>query len=435
MKINKFFLFLGFLPALVFAQETIPISKAEVLEKVSTQNNQLKIGEQQVLAAKGDYNQTNAVFLPNITASHTGMATTNPLMAFGIKLNQEIVTQADFDPNKLNNPSQINMFATKFEVQQPLINVDGIFQRKAAKAKWSATQLQLARTGDYMVLETEKAYMQLQLAYKSVTVLETALKAANENLRLADNSFKQGYLQQSDVLAVKVRVTEVENQLQYAKSNVINASEYLALLMNEEVSGVLKPTDSLVVASELIATDKISTSRADIQAMEFATEAYKQNYKADKMTFLPRLNAFGSYELYDDQIFQADANGYLFGAALTWNLFEGSKRFGKTQKSKAEFNKAAIELDQYKSESQLELNKAKRMFQDAQNNLKLTELALEQSKEALRIRTNRFTEGLEKTTDLLMAETQFSQKQLEYFNTVFQHNYALAYLQFLTKND
>ncbi len=64
------------------------------------------------------------------------MATTNPLLAFGFKMNQEIVTQADFDPNKLNNPSQINLFATKFEVQQPIINVDGIFQRKAAKAKW-----------------------------------------------------------------------------------------------------------------------------------------------------------------------------------------------------------------------------------------------------------------------------------------------------------
>ncbi|WGF91568.1 TolC family protein [Aequorivita marisscotiae] len=433
MKINKFFLFLGFLPALVFAQETIPISKAEVLEKVSTQNNQLKIGEQQVLAAKGDYNQTNAVFLPNITASHTGMATTNPLMAFGIKLNQEIVTQADFDPNMLNNPSQIQMFATKFEVQQPLINVDGIFQRKAAKAKWNATQLQLARTGDYMVLETEKAYMQLQLAYKSVTVLETALNAANENLRLADNSFKQGYLQQSDVLAVKVRVTEVENQLQYAKSNVINASEYLAVLMNEAVSGVFKPTDSLRVATELSSAETFSNSRADIQAMEFAAEAYKQNYKADKLTFLPRLNAFGSYELYDDEIFQAGANGYLFGAALTWNLFEGSKRFGKTQKSKAEFNKANLELEQYKAESQLEVNKAKRMYQDAKNNLTLTELALEQSKEALRIRTNRFKEGLERTTDLLSAETQYSQKQLEYYSTVFQHNYALAYLRFLTE--
>ncbi|HET8803109.1 MAG TPA: TolC family protein, partial [Aequorivita sp.] len=128
------------------------------------------------------------------------------------------------------------------------------------------------------------------------------------------------------------------------------------------------------------------------------------------------------------------ASGYLYGAALTWNLFEGSKRFGKTQKSKAEFNKANLELEQYRADSQLELNKARRLFQDAKNNLKLTELALEQSREALRIRTNRFTEGLERTTDLLNTETQFSQKQLEYFNTVFQHNYALAYLQFLTKN-
>src|SRR5690554_1374040 len=434
MKTIRILLILTVLPTALIAQQRMPISKADALNKVSQQNTNLKIGEQEVLAAKGDFNQTRAIFLPNISASHTGMATTNPLMAFGFKLNQEIVEQADFDPNKLNNPSQINMFATKIEVQQPIVNVDGIFQRKAAKAKYNATQMQLARTGDYLSLETEKAYMQLQLAYKSVTVLESALKAANENLRLANNSFKQGYLQQSDVLSVQVRVTEVENQLQYAKSNVINVSEYLAVLMNEEISGVLKPTDSLTVAVELSAFENLSDSRADIKAMEFTAEAYKQNYKADKMSFLPRLNAFGSYELYDDEIFQADANGYLFGAALTWNLFEGSKRLGKTQKSKAEFNHANLELDQYKAESKLELNKAKRMFQDAKNNLKLTELALEQSKEALRIRTYRFTEGLEKTTDLLMAETQFSQKQLEYFNTVFQHNYALAYLQFLTKN-
>ncbi len=421
-------------PTLVFGQETVPISKGEALEKVAQQSNKLRIAEQETLSAKGDYNQTNAIFLPNISASHTGMATTNPLMAFGFKLNQEIVTQADFDPNRLNDPSQINMFATKFEVQQPIINVDGIFQRKAAKAKWQATRKQLARTGDYLSLETEKAYMQLQLAYKSVEVLKTALKAAEENLRLADNSFKQGYLQQSDILSVQVRVTEVENQLQYAKSQVINASEYLAVLMNEEIVGVYKPTDSLSISSELISNEALLDTRADIQAMEFAAEAYKQQYKADKMAFLPRLNAFGSYELYDDQIFQGDANGYLFGAALTWDIFEGSKRFGKTQKSKAEFNKAQLEIEQYKSESQLEVNRAKRMLQDAKNNLKLTELALQQSGEALRIRTNRFKEGLEKTSDLLMAETQFSQKQLEYFNTVFQHNYARAYLEFLTKN-
>ncbi len=167
--------------------------------------------------------------------------------------------------------------------------------------------------------------------------------------------------------------------------------------------------------------------------MQLASDAYNNMYKADKMAFLPRLNAFGSYELYDDQVFQGDANGYLFGAQLSWDILEGTKRFGKAQKSKAEFEKSKLELDQYVSKSNLEFNKAKRMLIDAENKLKLTELALKQSEESLRIRTNRFKEGLEKTSDLLITETQYAQKQLEYYQTIFEYNYAQAYLNFLTK--
>ncbi|MCK0189616.1 TolC family protein [Arenibacter sp. F20364] len=424
--------FLGTL-SLVHAQERVLISKEEVLTKVRENNNTLKMSQQDVLAAKGDFNQSNAVILPNISVSHTAIATTNPLMAFGSKLNQEILTQADFDPLLLNNPSQIEDYATRIQVQQPLVNLDGIFQRKAAKAKMNAVELKADRTNDYMDLEVEKAYMQLQLAYKSVSVLEEAKKAAMENKRLADNSFKQGYLQKSDVLAVEVRLTEIDNQLQYAKSNIHNVSNYLSVLMNDNSYAVLQPSDSLTLVVSDIYTEGLPDNRKDLQAMSLSTEAYQQMYRADKMSFLPSLNAFGTYELHDDQVFQGDANGYLIGAELKWNIFEGSKRFGKVQKSRAEFEKSKLELHQYKAESQVELNRAMRLLQDAKNNLELTSLALQQSEESLRIRTNRFKQGLEKTTDLLNTETQFSQKRLEYYTTIFNYNYALAYVKFLTK--
>lgn len=415
------------------AQEALTISKDEVILKVRENNATLKMAEQDVLAAKGDFNQTNAVILPNIGVSYTGIATTNPLMAFGSKLNQEILTQADFNPSLLNDPEQIEDYATRITVEQPLLNFDGFFQRKAAKAKWTATQLQSERSQDYMELEVSKAYMQLQLAYKTVGVLEKAKATALENKRVADSNFRQGYLQKSDVLAVEVRVTELDNQLQYAKSNILNASNYLSVLMDDNSYTILKPTDSLSVVNNPITTSELSENRKDILALGAATEAYEQMYKSDKMAFLPRLNAFGFYELHDDQIFQADASGYLFGAELKWNLFEGIKRFGKSKKSKAEYDKSLLQLEQYKAESQLELNKAQRGLEDARNKLKLTKLALQQSEESFRIRTNRFKQGLEKTTDLLLAETQYSQKQLEYYATIFQHNYALAYLNFLTK--
>jgi outer membrane protein TolC len=435
MKTNIYILVLTFslITNMLNAQEVIPITKVEVLRKVSENNTAIKISEQEFIQAKADYRQTNAVFLPNISVSHTGIVTTNPLMAFGSKLNQEILTASDFDPAYLNNPSQIKNFATRFEIQQPLINVDGIYQRKAAKTKMDAMALQTERTHDYLIFEVEKAYMQLQLAYKAVDVLEKTLEAANANKKIADNSFKQGYLQRADILAVEVRVTEVKNQLQTAKSNVKNASNYLSFLMNDSSNTILMPSDSLTVSILRLDDKKVSENRADIKAMQLASGAYESMFKADKMTFLPSLNAFGSYELYDDKVFQGAANGYVVGAQLKWNILEGTKRFGKTQKSKAEYNKSKLEYEQYVSQSNLELNKAKRMLLDAKNRLELTKLALEQSKESLRIRTNRFKEGLEKTSDLLLAESQYAQKQLQYYQTIFEYNYAQAYLQFLTK--
>ena len=416
------------------AQEIKPISKSEVLSKVSEANHQIKISAQAFNEAKADYRQTNAIFLPNISVSHTAIATTNPLMAFGSKLNQEIVTQADFNPNALNDPSQIQNFATVFEFQQPLINADGFYQRKAAKYKMEAMALQTNRVTDYVNFEVENAYMQLQLAHKAVTVLEKALEAAEANLKLAKNSFEQGYLQQSDVLQVEVRLTEVKNQLLTTKSNVKNASNYLSFLMNEQTDVVFQPVDSLSLDTMILETpNDVTENRSDIKAMLLATNARETLHKSDKMTFLPTLNAFGSYQLYDDNIFQFGADGYLFGAELKWNILQGSKRFGKAKKSRASFEKSKLEYQQYVSKSKLELNKTKRMLKDASNKIKLSQLAVNQSKEALRIRTNRFKEGLEKTTDLLMAETQFAQKQLEYYQTIFEYNSTKAYLKFLTK--
>ena len=428
-----FILFLVLFGVKLNAQEIMPISKAEVLAKVSENNTTIKISEEEFNASKADYKQTNAVFLPNITASHTGISTTNPLMAFGSKLNQGILTAADFNPTLLNNPTTTQNFATIIKVEQPLINLDGFYQRKAAKSKMEAMFLQTERTQDFLVFEVEKAYMQLQLAYQGVLVLEKALETSNANKTMADNSFKQGVLQRADVLNVEIRVTEVKNQLQTAKSNVQNASNYLSFLMNDKNDVVYKPTETLTVFDFNVDDKIISENRADIRAMQLALKGFEAMNKADKMAFLPRLNAFGSYEMYDNKIFQGDASGYVIGAQLSWDIFQGSKRFGKAQKSKAEFEKSKLEYNQYVSKNNLELNKVKRQLVDAKNSLELTKLAVEQSEESLRIRKNRFKEGLEKTSDLLVAETQFAQKQLEYYQTMYQYNFTQTYLNFLTK--
>ena len=418
----------------LFAQDTLVISKADVLEQVEKQNLKIKISEQELWSARGQYRQTNGLLLPSVSISHTGITTTNPLMAFGSRLNQQRITSADFNPDLLNNPERIEDFATRVEVKQPLVNMDGFSRRKAAKAQWEAASFNSERTREYMILEVEKVYMELQLSYKTIEVLEKARKTVQQNLKQARDQYNQGLMQKSDILAVEVRAIEIENQLQSAGSQLGITSNYLSMLMNDSSFPILKPSDSLKISGITLEEEVALDNRKDIRAMEAATRAYKQQYQADKMNFLPRLNAFGVYELHDQELFQGDASGYLIGAELKWDVLQGTKRFGKAQASKADYEKSRLELAEYKASSQVELNKARRMLQDAQNSLELTALALEQSREALRIRTNRYEQGLEKTSDLLAAESQYAQKELEYYVNIFQLNYSWAYLQFLTRS-
>ena len=437
MKHLNYIFFTGFLISSLFSfsQDTLTISKNDLLQKLNDENLQLKIAEKNFQSAKADYHQSRAVFLPNITASHTGISTTNPLMAFGSKLNQEILTQADFNPALLNNPHKTQNFATKFEIQQPILNFDGIYERQAAKSKMEAFQLQTERTKEYLELEVSKAYMQLQMSYKAIKVLEKANGTGIANLKFVENYFTQGLLQKTDLLNVQVRVSEITNQLQYAKSNVQNASDYLAFLLNEDTNGkTYKPAEELDNAITIEEMNiSLSDNRKDIQAMSKSSEAYERMMRSSKMAFLPRLNAFGSYELYDKNVLGASAQGYLVGAQLSWTLFDGYKAIGKFEKAKAESQKANTEKEQYKAQSQLELNKTNRQLKDAENKVNLSQLAFEQSQEAYRIRQNRFTQGLEKTTDLLQSETQMIQKELEHLQSVFEYKYTKEYLQFLTR--
>lgn len=415
------------------AQDTIKISRETVLAKVAESNLQIKITQQDVAISQAEYSQSLAVFLPNITVSHTGISTTNPLMAFGSKLNQEILTQNDFNPSLLNNPAVTQNFATKIEVLQPILNFDGFAQRQAARIKAQSYQLQSERTKEAMLLDAKKSYMELQLAYKMVFVLEKALQTAKQNGQLVQNYDKQGLVQKTDVLAVEIRINEIKNQLQMAKSAVKNGSDYISYLLDSNEKNVIYfPTDNFESYATAESSEKFSLSnRKDFQAMALSTEAYGKMVIASKMNFLPRLNAFGSYELYDQNIFATSAKGYVIGAQLSWNLFDGYKSVGKLQQAKVTFDRAKTQELQYQAKSEMELNKYSRQLLDAKEKVKLAQLNVEQSREAYRIRQNRFEQGLEKTTDVLISETQKIQKELEYQQAIFEYNFTKDYVTFL----
>lgn len=416
----------------LWAQEVMPLTLQDALDAALINNKEIVLAKLEEEGATARFRQTNAVFLPQIRVSYTAMSSNNPLNAFGFQLQQQSITPADFNPDLLNNPSSTQNFMTKAEWQQPILNMDMLYMRRAAHEQTAIYALKTRRTKEYLTFEVQKAYAQLQLAQQAQLVLEDAWKTVNSIFTSTQNRYEKGFLQKSDVLNVQVQVNAMERQFAEAKSNVQNASDYLSVLMDKP-TGVVYTVNLIenITVVDSIET-KIPENRADFQAMQSAVAAHDMMISSGRMAYLPKLNAFAEYLLNDAEVLGFGSNSYLVGAQLSWTLFNGTTTRNRIEEYRIERNKTAEQLQYQKNQSQVELNKTLRQLQDARFSLLQYETAVSQATEALRILQNRYEQGLVATNDILQSQTQLAQQKLYQAQAMFTFNTTQAYLQFLT---
>lgn len=419
----------------VQAQDARYISVDEAVNIALQNNSNVKMSQLDQKVSNANYRQTDAVFLPQINLGYTAISTNNPLNAFGFLLQQESVTAMDFDPTKLNNPGARQNYGTQVDAKLPLFNLDMIYARKGAKAQEEVYKHKAQRTQEYIEFEVRKAYSQLQMSYQARNVLQKSLDDVKQIHQSVTNFFNQGLIQKSDVLNAQVQVNTIESALAKAESNIHNASDGLRLLMGMDSESAVFSTDSLLQKPTLHQDQTLSVYRSDILALSKAVDATDMMVKSSKMAFLPRINAFGSYNLNDNKAFKFRNDSYLVGINLSWNIFSGNQNRSKMKSAQFQHDKMQEELNLHIKQSQLELDKTKRDLNDSQVEINKQKASVDQADEALRILTNRHREGLANTTDLLMAQAQLSQQKLLMAQATMSYNITEAYLQFLSKTE
>lgn len=416
-------------------QDASYISIGEAVKTAIQNNSHVKMAEWDTKAANANFRQTDAVFLPQVNLDYTAVSTNNPLNAFGFLLQQRVVTAADFDPAKLNNPTASQDYSAKAEVKLPLLNMDMIYARKGAKAQEEALAYKAQRTREYVEYEVKKAYSQLQFSCLTREILRKSLADVKQIHQSVINFQNQGLVQKSDVLNAQVQVNTIETALAKAESNIRNASDGLRLLMGVPIDGEVYSVDSLAQQTVFPVIERVSPARSDLMALGKALDASSLMVKSAKMTFLPRINAFGAYQFNDSKPLRFGADSYLLAINMSWNIFSGNQNKNKVRAYQFQYNRMAEELVFQKNQSQLELDKTKRDQNDSQVEIAKQQASADQADEALRITSNRFKEGLANTTDLLMAQAQLSKQKLQLAQAVMEYNITQSYLEFITKSE
>lgn len=409
-------------------ESKIKLSLQEALNLAKEKNFEIKLAKTDVDKMQADKNSSLAVFLPQVTLSETFIRTNDPLNSFGFKLKQEIVTMMDFNPMLLNDPKIINNYNTKIEVKQPLLNVDGFYGRSAASNAVDAMEYKLERTKEFIDFQVKVSYYQLVLAKRSLKVVDKALKAAIKGRNTAKDYFDKGYMNKADYLMAEVYVTSMESNKLEALNGYFTASNNLKFLLDIEGEETIEPTDELtkLPTSEFdYSFDQINSSRTDMMAMKSRIDALENAESMNYLKFVPRLNAFGSYEYNDKDMLGTNADSWMVGLNLQWNVFNGFQNIAAIQKSKAELDNARIEFNKAKSKNRVEVESAIGDLETAKKKLTLASKALEQSNESLKIMRDRFEKGLEKTADLLRVEAENSNANLNYLKTLFFYNVSV----------
>ncbi|HCN83452.1 MAG TPA: TolC family protein, partial [Sphingobacteriaceae bacterium] len=282
------YLFLYIFAAEVAAQDlTRNLSLDKAISAALTNNQEIQLATLDERIAAANYKQTIANLLPQMNLSYTAMSTNDPLNAFGFKLQQRSISQDDFNPALLNHPSGTQDYMAKLEVQQPLINIDMLYLRKGAEKQTEIYHYKTQRSREYLTFEVQKAYLQLQLNYDAIKVLEEALQTATAVYTYTDNHFKQGLVQKSDLLNAQVHVSTVRNNLARSKNNIRNASDQLGLLMGEKPGLVFLTAESIKADFQNdLSKGNIASSRADFMVLQKTIEASELMIKSSQMSYL-----------------------------------------------------------------------------------------------------------------------------------------------------
>ncbi|MDA8595239.1 TolC family protein [Flavobacteriaceae bacterium] len=409
--------------------QELSLEQAKAL--LHTQSRELEIKQAEVDQALQDVKETRSVFLPKVNLSETGVNTNNPLNAFGIKLQQESVTLGDFAPEVLNDPDDISNWNTRAAIEQPLFNMDGIYGRKAAKEAYEAKSFEVERYTQYLEFQLVNQYHMLGLMRAKTALVESSIELVDHYVELSENMLEVGYLNEADLLQLKVRKLELQGQLQSLSSSEQSINDFLVLLLGLEKGSQLVLVDEIEQTPFAMESQssEVSEERADLEALKHAYLAQNALYQMERAKFMPRINAFGQYDLNDANPFGSQGQSYFVGVGLSWQIFNGGAQLAKTRKAQITKDQALNQYDLEKDKAQLSLEKAIRDLETKEIQLMQAKEAELQAQAAYKIIADRFEQGMEKSTDFIAAQTLLSQKSLELQDAIFRLNMAIYQIQ------
>jgi outer membrane protein len=415
-----------------YAVETLTLDQA--IDIAISNNPGLKAADAQVKAAEAGELRSASGFLPKVTVSETLSRTDSPLMALGTKLNQEIVTPADFDPEVMNHPDPLTNYNTRLAVVQPVWNggKEYVGRKQATLAREASVQ-DRERARQETVFNVIKAYYGVLLAKEYHKVAVQSLETTAATVKLAEARYKAGAVLQSDLLRATVQLAEVREMETRSRNNVKLAFAGLNFAMGvpqsteHEVSGSLATQDTTTGMNDML--EEAASKRPDLMSMELNRKSAEKSVTMARADYLPNLNLMGQMDWNSDRLAGDGAKSWTVMAVLQWNLFDGLVTRSKVKEALATSSKMRSMEEQTRSAVELQIRQAYYNLTASLDRIAATSSSVQEAEEGLRIVQKRYEVGMTTFVDVLGAENSLIRARTNVLQALYDNNIAQAELK------
>ncbi len=377
-----------------------PLTLQAAIRKAWADQAGLKAGQAMVEARRADRESARDLRLPSLTLQAQGLRTNEPMMAFGIKLNQARIGAADFNPLVLNHPDPIGAYGGSAVIQQPLYAGGRITAaRRAGEYLFEAEQASQQHRQQETARAVVEAYFGTQVAEQALTWVEDTRLWIQGMEDFVGARVQQGLMLESELQRLKAVHAQVEAQKAEVVRQVQVARSGLGLLTG--TGPVEAPLGTPLESREATAPGG-TAQRGDLVAADLQAKAAKEGARAAQGNLLPTVGLeVGAGTLHHSW---ADKANWTWAAVgLTWKVFSAPDR-AKLQSARAQAQ-AAQELNTFKQQqAEHEIRVAQASHLAAQAKYAAAKESILAAEESKRLRQARHREGLTPLTDVLDAE-------------------------------
>lgn len=290
-----------------------------------------------------------------------------------------------------------------------------------------------ATTYNYAGLEKD-VFLRVVSSYFGILEEEKLIQAADEevtqmadHLQMARNLFEQGVVTRNDVLQAEVRLAGSRQRKLEEANKLDNTWLQLNYLTGQPPafrSGLEE--NARIEPSELKGgLEKALAERMEMKALKKTIEGSEYEVKESRAGYFPELFVKAGVDYVQNNMVKEQA---IWGATagIKINFFDGfatTSRYRQAVLNRSRNEEALRQLD---AEIRLEYQTAANDARVALERIAVTEKAIQQGEENLRINKDRYLAQVGTATDVLDAQTLLTQTRTDYYRALFDYQVALA---------